>query len=93
MAIGILGDTSFGSLQAAMIELLDSMNSDELSQFASIAELCSFGPATGPARASHCLAAVATSPPPLRLRTTVADSRFRKTLSLLVQTEKSSSIV
>ena len=67
-------DTSIGSQQAAMTDLLDSMRSDKLSPYASIAELCSFGPATGLARASQCLATVATSPSPLRLQNAVADS-------------------
>ena len=61
MAIGNFGDASIGSQLAVMIDLLDYMSNDELSQFVAIAELCSFGPAMGLA-----LAVVATSLSPLR---------------------------
>ena len=71
MAIGVLGDTSIGSHQAVMTDLLDPLSSNELSQLASSAEVCSFGPATGLARASHCLAVVPTSLSPLLLQEAV----------------------
>ena len=68
MAVGILGDAASGGHQAVMTDLLDPLSRKELSQLVPSAEVCSFGPVTGLARASHCLSAVSTSPSPLRLQ-------------------------
>ena len=50
LSVGILGDASSGGHQAVMTDLLDTPNSEEFTQFAPSAEVCSFGPATGLAR-------------------------------------------
>ena len=78
MAVGILGDATSGGDQAVMTNLLDTLNSEELAQLVPSADACSFGPATGLARAPHCLSAVSTSPSPLRLQRPVADNLFAK---------------
>ena len=77
IAVGILGDAPTGSHPAVMTGLLHPLSGKDLSQLAHSAELCSFGSATGLARASHCLSAVSTSPTHLRLQRSVVDSLLR----------------
>ena len=74
LAIGVLGETSVGCHQSVLTDLLDSMSADELSQFVSTTELCTFGLATGLSRVSNCLVVAAPFHPALRLTRTVADS-------------------
>ena len=63
VAIGVLGETSVGCHQSVLTDLLDSMSADELSQFVSTTELCTFGLATGLSHASHGIFVVAASHP------------------------------
>ena len=91
LALGVLGDASSGSHQSVLIDLLESTSEDELALFVSTTELCTFGPATGLARVAHCLAAVATSHPALRLTKTVA-RRLRTASKPCVLAQKSFSI-
>ena len=86
MAVGILGDAASGGRQAVMTDLLDTLNSEELSQLVPSVEACSYGPATGLARASHCLSAVSTSPSPCVCRP-VADNLLRNLESTRPGTE------
>ena len=51
------------------------------------AELCSFGQATGLARASHCIATVATCASPLRLHKSVAENLLMNFESIRLGTE------
>ena len=76
LSVGILGNASRGSHQAKVIDLMGTLNSEELPQLAPSAEVCSVGPATGLARTSHCLSAVSTFPSSLLLQRLVADSLF-----------------
>ena len=93
LSVGILGDASSGGHQAVMTELLERLNREGLSQLAPSAEACFLGPATGLARASHCLSAVSTFLSPLRLQRLVADTDFVcGILSLPVSALRSSSI-
>ena len=65
-----------------MVNPLDPLSSEELSQLAISAEVASFGPVAGFARASHCLAALSKFRSPVRLHKSVADhllSNFEST--------------
>ena len=77
LSVGILGDAPSGGHQAAMTYLIDTLNSEELPQLVPSVEVCSFGLATGLDRACPCLAAVPTSPSPMRLQRLVADTVLR----------------
>ena len=70
-----------------MTDLLDPLSGTELSQLASTVEVVSFGPATGLARASHCLAAASASPLPLRLLISMADNPLRDLESMAPGTD------
>ena len=87
LSVGILGNAFSGSHQAARTDVLDTLNSEELPQLVPSAEVCYFGPATGLARASHCLSAVSTCPSPLRLQRPVADNLLRNLESTRPDTE------
>ena len=77
LTVYVLGDMSVRSHQSVLTDLLDYISDEELSQSLSTAELCSFGISHGLARASNCVAAVATSHPALRLNKTLVDSFLR----------------